>query len=216
MQRRIDLKRLSRKESPQIGERRIGVGNRPILLALMPAATGDGLDLSHALGGIGKKHYEPSCVTWLDLNWVLRHPSPLLSRSHWKDPSLEALVSLRALSCATPLSPRKASRMPAGRCDPNGRMLLSISRRMEYALDDRRHTRSVPPPDRIRLYQKRCRGVYPNSMVSRNLCGASLAGSPHCRGVQTVCVWSRIKYKKIDARRGGTFPPTLTPSNRYG
>ena len=69
--RRIDLDRLSGKESREMGERRIGVGSRPTLLALMPPATLNGLDLGDMVDGIRHTYDESSRTTWFDLNRVL-------------------------------------------------------------------------------------------------------------------------------------------------
>lgn len=68
IQHRINFDRLSREEAPQRVERRIGVGNRPILLPLMPAATSDGLDLHHEIAGIRQAHDQTARLTRLDLN----------------------------------------------------------------------------------------------------------------------------------------------------
>lgn len=62
------LRPAHRKVGQQVGESSIGVGNRPILLLLVLAATDDGLDLRHALGGIRKEHDEPSRFPRLDLD----------------------------------------------------------------------------------------------------------------------------------------------------
>jgi len=77
--RRVHLDRLSGKEGQQLGDGVIGVGNRPILLLVMPAATDDGLDLRHALGGIGNEHDEPSRLPWPDLNRARRDRQPPLT-----------------------------------------------------------------------------------------------------------------------------------------
>ncbi len=78
-ERRVYLDRLSRKEGQQMGERRIGVGNRPILLPLMPAAASDGLDLHHEIAGIRQAHDQTARLARLDLNRTPVHGS---ARAH--------------------------------------------------------------------------------------------------------------------------------------
>ena len=51
-----------------MGENTIGVGNRPILLFLMPVAVGHRSNVRHTFPGIRKNHDEPSRFPWSDLN----------------------------------------------------------------------------------------------------------------------------------------------------
>jgi hypothetical protein len=72
--RRIDLDWLSGKQGPHVGECRIGVGNRPKLLALMPPTTDNGLDLRHTLWRIGHEYDQPSLLPRPYPNRIYRHP----------------------------------------------------------------------------------------------------------------------------------------------
>jgi hypothetical protein len=64
--RRLHRDRLPGEEGQQMIDDAIGVGNRPVLLLGIPAATADGFDLRHPFGVIGDYDDEPALIPRFD------------------------------------------------------------------------------------------------------------------------------------------------------